>query len=102
MHFNLSLSLSLSLSLIILQLYSPQEFEAIAPLPSVKSLILEGNPFCDQDFSSYASSIRKYFPNLELLVREGERGEREREMNERDVYFCTHLGWSIITRSNKI
>uniref|UniRef100_A0A1X7V6T0 TAP-C domain-containing protein n=1 Tax=Amphimedon queenslandica TaxID=400682 RepID=A0A1X7V6T0_AMPQE len=49
------------------ELHSPQELEAIAPLPSVKSLILEGNPFRDQEFSSYASVVRKYFPNLELL-----------------------------------
>ena len=52
---------------------SVQELEHFQGMASVTSISLKGNP-CEKqsrDFVSYASSVRKYFPNLEVLVRSG-------------------------------
>jgi hypothetical protein len=52
---------------------SVQELEHLQGMASVTSLSLKGNPCEEQarDFVSYSASVRKYFPNLEFLVRKG-------------------------------
>lgn len=46
------------------------ELDPIALFPSVTALNLENNPLQNQakDFATYASDVRKVFPNLERLV----------------------------------
>lgn len=54
-------------------LRSVVELEHLQGMTSVTSISLKGNPCEEQarDFVSYSSSVRKYFPNLESLVRSG-------------------------------
>ncbi len=50
---------------------SLQELEHVQGMGSVVEVLLKGNPCQEQarDFATYSSSVRKYFPNLERLVR---------------------------------
>jgi len=54
------------------QLRSAAELENIQGMGSLTTLVLEKNPFSqrNQDLVSYASNMRKLFPNLQLLVRQ--------------------------------
>lgn len=52
------------------EIRSVQELASIEGMTSVTEIILRGNP-CEasaKDIGSYSSSLRKYFPNLEILV----------------------------------
>ena len=57
--------------LLVFQLRSAAELENIPGMDSLTTLVLENNPFSqhNHDFVSYASKMRKLFPNLQLLVR---------------------------------
>ena len=53
-----------------LQLHSLSELEKLGQMTSVTTLVLEGNPFSQSswDLMSYASKLRKIFPNLQTVV----------------------------------
>lgn len=64
------------------EIRSLQELEHVQGMGSVVEVMLKGNPCQEQarDFATYSSSVRKYFPNLERLVR-GEGGGASRGTN---------------------
>ena len=49
---------------------SLQELEHVQGMSGVTEVVLSNNPCQDQarDFASYSSTVRRYFPNLEILV----------------------------------